>query len=785
MNPTTNQPDHNPTNSRRANNISPCSCVTNRTSGTPHSGCDGLRFPVRTASGWLRVWHRRGWFSPAWLSRLPSWAAKIVPPSTFAYPVFDWALRKGSEARLSVFMIQTAIALGVSLFWWWACKDASAREDLRDVALYGLIATPAGDLLLDDLVQNPGQTSQGLAFLPRRLRRFNDRNASASLMEDSIPSLLPTRDGDARRVAIIGVAGMGKTRLIHQLIRQLPPETMVFAPSRSLKGRTDAELRRATRFLRKKECVLVFDDLNFYVGNNDVGALERVVADQTSRCAVAVTCSTSKVLLVRSDQDPGFSRFFSGLEQYELLRMTDEQMETLVSDPAAPTLQHHPRHYGGNPGHLLLDFQHLWEAYQSLSNQETAVLQAIHVLFTAGVSPIQHKQVRALSSFGYGGDLATSTVDRALERLRSMSFIRAENPVLPEESLLIVIVVEHLARERMDEGLEQVLWNLGEATALFQLADSYYLKGDIEGTARIMSMVFHLDRLVGTPTALTRATAAKFNLGIALTDLGRPPQDIEAAYREAAEVGHESGTPGGKTFAAKALYNLGIALKGWAEPSVKIEASYREAAEAGRRSGTPEGLLQTAKALVNLGIAFRGWKRSHQEIETTYREAAEAGRQSGTPQSLAETAKALYNLGFALMSWKRSHQEIETTYREAAEAGRRSGTPEGLVQSAKALVNLGVILQQRGRSPHDIETAWKAGAQAGRESGTPEGLVETGKALINLGVVLEDWGRSHQEIKTTYREAAEAGRESGTPEGTAITARAVTNLRKLLEGPGA
>ena len=86
---------------------------------------------------------------------------------------------------------------------------------------------------------------------------------------------------------------MGKTRLVHELIHQLPRETIVFAPSRNLGDRSDADLRHGTRYLGGKSCVLVFDDLNFYVGRTDVAELEQVVAEQASICSIAVTCTTS------------------------------------------------------------------------------------------------------------------------------------------------------------------------------------------------------------------------------------------------------------------------------------------------------------------------------------------------------------------------------------------------------------------------------------------------------------------------------------------------------------
>ena len=214
-------------------------------------------------------------------------------------------------------------------------------------------------------------------------------------MADVIPSLLPGEGRHGRRVALVSAAAMGKTRLVHELISQLPPETIVFAPSRNLAGRSDADLKHATRYLGGKSCVLVFDDLNFYVGGTDVGELGQVVAEQASSCSIAVTCTTSTLPQVRSEVEPALSHFFSTLDQYEVLRMSDEQMEELAADPAGKAGERGPHDCGGNPGLFLLDFQRLRDEIQKLSHQEMAVVEAVYALFVAGISPIRVEQVRA------------------------------------------------------------------------------------------------------------------------------------------------------------------------------------------------------------------------------------------------------------------------------------------------------------------------------------------------------------------------------------------------------
>ena len=513
---------------------------------------------------------------------------------------------------------------------------------------------------------------------------------------------------------------MGKTRLVYELIRQLPPETMVFAPSHNLRNLSDADFKRATRYLGRRACVLVFDDLNFYVGQTDVAELSHVVAEQASICSIAVTCTTSTLPQVRSEAEPALSRFFSRLDQYEILRMTDEQMDVLAADPAGLTAERAPHDCGGNPGLFLLDFRRLHGEFRELSNQERAVAEAIHALFVAGISPIRVEQVRALASSGFGANLDIPAVNGALERLRSMLFIRESNPVLPEEAFLNEVVREDAARARMDQ-VEGVLRELGDAQGLFQLGDTHYYDEDFERASRVMRLVADMYRSADTPKSLVSAARALFNLGIALADWGRPQPEVEAAYREAVVAGREAATPEGLVETTNALFNLGNALARWGRPQQEVEAAYRDAVAAGREAATPLGLVETAKALLNLGNSLLGWERTSQEVEAAYRDAAAAGRETATPEGLEVTANALGNLARVLAGWGRAPQEVEAVYRDAVAAGREAATPEGLAATAKALFNLGIALSRWGRPQQEVEAAYRDAAAAGREAATSEG----------------------------------------------------------------
>lgn len=697
----------------------------------------------------------------------------VVVPHLASPTVRGWSL-----AHLSLVTPVVTIGVCVLCYWWWARGDACAREALRQIALHGRIALPAGDLTANDLQHNPSRVGSAAEFLPRRLRRFESSNDSVFCVAVAIPSLLPRKGPHGRRVALIGAATMGKTRLVHELVRQLPPDTIVFAPSRNLGSLRDASLRLSTRFLSGKSCVLVYDDLNFYVGRTDVAELEQVVAEHTLNFSTIVTCTTSTLPQVRSEAEPALGRFFSTLDQYELLQMTDEQMEILAADPARYARERDPQNCGGNPGLLLLDFQRLREEFNSLSPQEVVTVEAIHSLYLAGISPITIEEVSALAISGYGSDLGIPIVAEALARLRLMSFIREIDPVLPEEAFIREFVPEEVVWKRMDE-VEGVLWELGNARALFQLGLTHHSNGDFERSSRAMRLSARLNRDAGTPLDLANAARALFNATVSLELLKRPGQEVEAGYREVVTLALNAAIPEVLELMAQAQLKLGHHLFHLEREPREIEAVWRGAALSGRGAGAPGGLV-AAEALFNLASALSNWEREPSEIEAAYREAACAGREAASPDGLVLVARALSNLGDELAQWGRPIQEVGAAYREAAAAGRESCTPDGLVATAKALSNLGVVHARLERPSKEVEAAYQEAAAAGFEAATPDGLAAVAQALLNLGIDLARWERPVEEVEATYRKAAAAGRESSTSDGLESAARALVALGSVL-----
>ena len=745
---------------------------------------------------WVLVRHRRGWFSPSWFGRLSGpvrWVVNVVvvgigltflaaivasPPQDDIPLGQQWLVSFWEWLAGHDVIVVACTALGALLLagWWWAIGDGRMRDDLRRISQAGQLTLPACDLTADDLLPDRSRTDPSATFLPRQLRRFEQPQAIGVAVIDAVPWLLPSDGGRGKRIALVGSAGMGKTRLAHELIQQLPSETIVFVPDRGLQNRNSAELERSTRYLRGKACVLVFDDLNYYVGRTKVAEIAEVVARQARQHAIIVTCTTSTLPQVRSDADPALSGFFAALDQYEVVRMTDNQMETLAAGPAGEHASRVPSECGGNQGSLLFDFQRLHEEFERLSAEERATVEAIHALFVAGISPIGFDQVRGLAESGFGATLDTPTIRGALERLRSMTFVREVEPVIPEEAYLSEMVGGEAAQARIRE-IEEVLEQLGDARGLFRVgAVTYHLREDFESASRAWRLAAELNRATGGAEGLVQTAMALAHLGLALNKWGRPPEEVEDAYRDAAAAGRDADSAEGLVQTTRALFELGDALSEWGRPEEEVEGAYRDAAAAGREAGTPEGLVHTAMALSNLGLDLARWERPQDEVEGTYRDAAAAGREAGTPEGLVHTATALFNLGLRLTQWGCPEDEIERAYRSAAAAGREADTSEGLVQTATALFNLGLRLTQWERPQDQVEGAYRDVAVAGREAASPEGLVLTAKALSNLGIDLRQWGRPQDEVERVYRDAAAAGREAGTPEGLVQTANALFNL---------
>ena len=157
--------------------------------------CNRLNALMKYPRSRLRVWHRRGWFSPSWFSHLSGWVAWAIPLAVSILPVLSLLtkpeLREWLLAHPLIVIPGIVIWVGFLGYWWWAARDASAREALRGIALHGRIAMPAGDLTPDDLARYPRHVGPVSGFLPRRLRRFQDQDDSGSQMADVIPSLLP------------------------------------------------------------------------------------------------------------------------------------------------------------------------------------------------------------------------------------------------------------------------------------------------------------------------------------------------------------------------------------------------------------------------------------------------------------------------------------------------------------------------------------------------------------------------------------------------------------------
>ena len=69
----------------------------------------------------------------------------------------------------------------------------------------------------------------------------------------------------------------------------------------------------------------------------------------------------------------------------------------------------------------------------------------------------------------------------------------------------------------------------------------------------------------------------------------------------------------------------------WGREPQDVEAAWREAAAAARQSRSPEGLMAAARVFRRLGDALADWGRKPREVEVVLREAATLAGESGTP----------------------------------------------------------------------------------------------------------------------------------------------------------
>ena len=229
---------------------------------------------------------------------------------------------------------------------------------------------------------------------------------------------------------------------------------------------------------------------------------------------------------------------------------------------------------------LLFDLDGMRAAYNDLTTEQRDVLQTIALMFWANARPIEHEFLLIITNRVFQREMDITTLRAVLDALYKISFLRVRDPIEPEEAYLDAIVYHRERLLRHVGEIERIVRERKDTKALFQLAIGYLFRREINAALRAMSGVVCLERDSGT---LVSAAVALNNYGDILSAAGRPFEEIESAYRDAAETGRRAAMPDGLRETARALVNLGDALRLANRPVAESEIAYREAAIAGRK----------------------------------------------------------------------------------------------------------------------------------------------------------------------------------------------------------
>ena len=210
-----------------------------------------------------------GDFAAHWAILLPT-AGAVAVRALFTgdsqapfWTVADSAMRLVyANSRSTVALLLGILVVYSYLFW--ASRKVLQRLDLESLLEPHRLTGKArlltvATLELKDVLGERRWFPPPPTYLERRVRR----HGSTDLLMDGITA---TSDAWARGrgVAITGPAGMGKTRLVYEAAKGLPPQTIVLLP---LRGEIK-NLNKSCRYLRRRLALLVFDDINEYAASS-------------------------------------------------------------------------------------------------------------------------------------------------------------------------------------------------------------------------------------------------------------------------------------------------------------------------------------------------------------------------------------------------------------------------------------------------------------------------------------------------------------------------------------
>jgi tetratricopeptide (TPR) repeat protein len=477
---------------------------------------------------------------------------------------------------------------------------------------------------------------------------------------------------------ITGVPNIGKTRGAYEAVKTFKDWYVMKPPYEKV------EINNLKFPFFKKKVILLFDDLEKFLGKFNLDELIDSVKRNSKDLRIIATCRSGKeyeqvegqkemlALLSRCTKNKAEPRRLVEKEERLLAKQIGRKWEELNSD--------------GTPGSIVYDLSEMKKRYNRLRDQSKIILYVLKLLREAVIFIWREELVKRIAA----GELFQLKIEKykwnqLLGELEKEGFIGksggylmiAHDSYLDDEFISNFKVSGNTLIE-----LKEELFTLGEAEGLFHLGTCFYTRKNLEEALDCLKraikispdiaeahnnlgiLIKNLKRFEEAEKEYREAIRinpdyadAHNNLGVLLDDLKRP-EEAEKEYREAIKI---------KPNVAEPHYNLGNLLDDLNRPE-EAEIEYREAIRI-----NPD----YAEAHNNLGILIKNLKR-FEEAEKEYREAIRIN---------PDYANAHYNLGNLLDDLNRP-EEAEIEYREAIRIN-----PD----YAEARTNLGILCQALGK----------------------------------------------------------------------------------------
>jgi tetratricopeptide (TPR) repeat protein len=197
-------------------------------------------------------------------------------------------------------------------------------------------------------------------------------------------------------VLVTGLSGVGKTRLVIEVLRHLASQNPKFNNMTVIALRNasvDVPLVARNWLGRKwKNVVLFLDDLEKFVGKVDLPALIRDWQEASVDLRIVATCRIEEFSTI--EDKPEVTTLFAKKERVEIAEYSTEEGKKMAAGLGKPF----PADFSGTPDYLVLETVKKQRYYETLTSDEKDVLKAVKLFMKCGISSPKIKHLRLVWS---------------------------------------------------------------------------------------------------------------------------------------------------------------------------------------------------------------------------------------------------------------------------------------------------------------------------------------------------------------------------------------------------